>query len=152
MGDRCTGHCCREFTLPFSDTEVEDYAAGRNWPDDAGSDRGFMARNAVFVGKGPRGTSYFTCKQYDADTGDCRAYETRPGTCSRYPEHRKGWVCGNKGCAWTEKRANGQHLLLLNTQDCLSTTTREDAARLWRHGYIRRSWTRLGVRYRSTHA
>lgn len=152
MGDRCTGHCCREFTLPFSDQEIEDYAAGRNLPPDESSDSGFMARNAVFVGKSRYGGKYFTCKQYDAETGDCRAYESRPRVCKQYPNYKSGWVCGNKGCGWTENRATGKHLLLLNTEDCLYTTSREDAGRVWSHGYVRRHWTRIGIRYRSTHA
>lgn len=105
MGDRCTGHCCREFTLP--DTP-EGLAASKNVPK--GSDRRFWSRNAIFL-RFSSGRYYYTCKQYDLGTGNCKAYETRPWTCRMYPEYLSGEKCSNAGCTWTEHRAHGGDLI-----------------------------------------
>ena len=141
MGDRCTGHCCREFYLPFSNQEVADYAAGVNLPPNEITDIGFMARNAVFIGKGPDGSNYFTCRMYDSATGNCGAYERRPRVCSGYPSYTKGDKCSNKGCTWTEERATGEHLLTGRA----TTTTRDDALRHCK----KRGWTSLSIPWRT---
>lgn len=110
MTDRCTGHCCRQFVLPLNQAEIDAYAAG-NVPDDESSDRGFMARNAVFL-FWHNGSAYFTCRQLDKATGNCLAYERRPHTCRDYPLYgRLDSGCSNKGCTWESGRAHGGHLL-----------------------------------------
>lgn len=41
----------------------------------------------------------YTCRHLDAVTGDCGAYESRPGMCSEYPY---GSACAIDGCTWTD--------------------------------------------------
>lgn len=114
---RCTGHCCRVFTLPLSPAELADNAQrarellevpnidddiARIWRDNAQ-----IAEMVVYLGahrnypgspdSKPYGEPlhFYTCKNFDSDTGKCRAYDTRPKMCSDYPyeEH-----CRYEGC------------------------------------------------------
>lgn len=110
MSDRCTGHCCREFSLPLTQAEIDAYSAG-DVPGDETTDRGFMARHAVFL-FWRNGQAYFTCKQLNEATGNCMAYDRRPRVCSDYPSYgRLEHGCSNKGCTWESGRAHGGHLL-----------------------------------------
>jgi len=103
--DRCTGHCCREFPLPVT---PEELAADKSAPK--GTDRRFWSRNAIFL-RFSSGKYYYTCKKYDQRTGNCKAYKTRPRTCSGYPEYSDGTKCSNAGCTWTGHRAHGGDLI-----------------------------------------
>lgn len=43
------------------------------------------------------GLDYYACRQMDPDTGDCRAYESRPHFCRGYGQE---YPCEHKGCKW----------------------------------------------------
>ena len=101
MSERCTGHCCRVFHLPYSPEEMEakkstiqdgEFIAdmiillgkGKSWPDCPSSELG--------------GESYFyTCKHFDGT--NCTAYEKRPNMCRLYPY---GNACKYEGCTMKE--------------------------------------------------
>ncbi len=150
MGDRCTGHCCRAFHLPFGPDELraKGEASRRlrladieeqvdhfvRLPDCSEtreevhrrlsairkiSDVEFMADNAVYLGQGTAArrpmrierpefalqvaeSHYYTCKLFDAEAGNCTAYDTRPKVCSGYPYGRP---CLYTECTCDEARS-----------------------------------------------
>jgi Fe-S-cluster containining protein len=117
MSDRCTGHCCRDFTLPFSPGELSG-AVGDNiramneelrgelltqqcW------ERDLIQIHDMVVYLGNYGTDdfkerawHYRCKNIQ-DNGDCGIYQTRPGMCRRFPSSGH---CGYSACNWTEAR------------------------------------------------
>jgi Fe-S-cluster containining protein len=140
--NRCTGHCCREFYLPLTPAEIESYARGEYPTEDEKSDRGFMARNAIWL-KTVNGSAYFTCRQYDTETGNCNAYDRRPRTCSGYPGYGGSHKCSNKGCTWTIRRATGRDLML----NRVDFTSAADSQRHWRQ--FKNQKTSIGISYRT---
>ena len=110
MSDRCTGHCCRSFHLPYSPTELrryiiegEQHLNGRKHVYD-----GLQILDMVMYlgwkpadedGPPPQGHIY-TCKNLNVETNDCTAYETRPGMCRDYPYNKP---CRYQGCTEPSK-------------------------------------------------
>ena len=113
MGDRCTGHCCKVFPLPGWTPEqlaesLTNGQAARN------HSLNFWAHNAVPLGtfkalprpgekdRYPEGpVTVYTCKKFDAVSGNCTDYENRPNTCSEYPYQH---YCQVHDCASSENR------------------------------------------------
>lgn len=129
--DRCNGHCCRHFFLPFSPAglkaaaehtrEVLDFIADHGelahrpgrlaapyWPDAP-----MVADMAVYLGQQAPGTvrtdpvelqptaGIYTCRHLQPN-GDCGVYEHRPRMCREYPY---GNTCEwGDACTWTEGR------------------------------------------------
>lgn len=96
MSDRCTGHCCRAFTLPYPYDVMQARASEIQ-------DGEFIADMIRPLDHGPewdptRPGHWYTCRHLDTETGDCRAYEQRPWMCSEYPYGRQ---CEHPGCTWT---------------------------------------------------
>jgi Fe-S-cluster containining protein len=97
---RCAGHCCRVFSLPYGPEEMKTRAPG--FVD--GEQIAAMVKHlghglaASFPGAPPHTVPahYYTCTNHDPETGDCRAYETRPGMCSDFPY---GKPCPYPDCA-----------------------------------------------------
>lgn len=114
MSDRCRGHCCRHFTLPFSPEELqENYRAWRNGEEKDANGResmsdifliapmvrhlGLRTRNPLAIldqEHEPR--HYYSCKHLEPN-GDCGIYAARPQMCREYPY---GKACSYKGCSW----------------------------------------------------
>ena len=123
MGDRCTGHCCRKFTLPMDpaglkeafDAEiawkaegsppVKDAAGGlislppKRWQDieiiqPMVRYLGLFETNPSTGKKGPQLVHVYTCNHLQ-ENGDCGIYENRPSMCSAYPY---GGPCTYEGC------------------------------------------------------
>src|SRR6186713_2485093 len=82
---RCTGNCCRQFSLEFPLSEVEaDYARFRADPGSAKIPNiETIAPMIVSLGKF-RGQELFTCRNLSAD-GNCGIYDTRPKMCRDFP-------------------------------------------------------------------
>jgi len=112
---RCTGHCCKAFTLPVTPQEVfiallssvlgyeHKYSVGER-----GVDNMKLFSLLVYVGTEPLrgvpggpGAHYYTCKAL-APSGDCSIYDSRPYTCRDYPY---GMVCKYIGCTATKEAA-----------------------------------------------
>lgn len=102
---RCTGHCCTCFTFPWSpevlelvDQAEQGRARGEDWPEGVPQlqDGATIAAMVVPIGPGIEGTGLFeyTCKHYDADSGNCTAYDSRPQMCREYPYGRP--------CPWAD--------------------------------------------------
>lgn len=113
--NRCTGHCCQTFNLPYS---PEHLRAFRFWSM-SGQHRQ-VAGMAMYVGKASDlararpsahtsagclgvggGEHYYTCRNYDWESGNCGIYEQRPDMCRDYPY---GGRCRYPGCTWTAAR------------------------------------------------
>lgn len=122
MGDRCTGHCCRNFFLPLTPEELKesydaalDFKLGR----DIGNKQiiqdietiypmviflGLVDRESLDGEFPPQGEKLpiqskqnrYTCKNLQPN-GDCGIYETRPVMCSEFPYDRP---CEFKSCTW----------------------------------------------------
>lgn len=130
--DRCTGHCCRDFSLRFSPEEL--MAAYRRWQSGgrgerltmSGAPRGvelaeihLIAPMVVHLGHTERTPRLvnptddeligkpvrghrYRCKHWDPKTGDCTIYEIRPLMCRDYPGRRE---CSYAACTWKSRKA-----------------------------------------------
>lgn len=117
MTNRCTGHCCHAYTLPYSPEELrENYLAwAEQRPDRNGRAQGreiwLIAPMAIHLGEFDRhpsgevepppgaGTAhYYTCAHL-RENGDCGIYEIRPKMCSDYPYGR---LCEHSSCTWVD--------------------------------------------------
>lgn len=132
MGERCTGHCCQEFYLPYSPEELAD--AYKAWSGSGGKpiamakDKpkpilvdihlitpmvvhlGFKLQeqpcvnptDEVLLGKPEVAGNYYRCKHFDAESKNCTIYDIRPAMCRNYPYAEK---CNYGGCQWTAQKA-----------------------------------------------
>lgn len=105
MGDRCTGHCCRAFTLPKSPEDIRKMVE-----EDRLNDGPFILDMLIYLGLfdvNPAGGvldepwHYFTCRHLDTATGNCTVYEQRPHLCRNYPNDK---ACEFPGCTWDAVR------------------------------------------------
>lgn len=131
---RCTGHCCRSFTLGRSPAELGQmvirsrrYQAGEGDVEDPGSspsNTNWIATALVYQGehsKPPSGFNNLTVSP-DSDRvpkegdsywygcrhlvdGSCGVYEDRPDVCRDYPY--RGCECRNEGCTRRTVMASG---------------------------------------------
>lgn len=100
--NRCTGHCCSKFYLPFKDKEALARGAKNAEDFEYIYDMVIKLPEQAEDGEGipiPEGEDrryhWWTCKHHDTKTGDCTAYDKRPSMCSGYPY---GGPCLMKGC------------------------------------------------------
>lgn len=97
---RCTGHCCRRFTIPASLEEIKRRRNAEVCPPDERwiIDGDKLADMLVPLETETRedGTlaHWFTCRHL-LPSGDCGDYENRPEMCSGYPY---GKACNFDGC------------------------------------------------------
>ena len=117
MADRCTGHCCRRFTLRQSPVELwENY---QTWLErirvTGGSWQGILEEIWVIapmvrylgstytdVNGEPAAEEkhWYRCIHL-ADGRECAIYEHRPRMCREYPY---GKACKYHGCTWDAAR------------------------------------------------
>lgn len=93
---RCTGHCCRQFSIEYPYQEVmADYKRHERDPASARiPDIGVIGKMLVPLGTF-RGQELFTCRHHSA-SGDCTIYETRPRMCRDFPGPA---ACPYRNCA-----------------------------------------------------
>ena len=98
--DRCTGHCCRRFVLPYSYQEMQERK-------DTITDGNVIADMIIALEEDPRLVRRdgspgfpFTCKHLQ-NNGDCAIYQTRPAMCRDYPYGRP---CEWDECTWEQAR------------------------------------------------
>lgn len=106
MGDRCSGHCCERFWLPYDYQTFKEKAetiqdgvqiADMLIPlDDQSHPSECVDRADLETG------AYYRCRHL-TENGDCGIYETRPRMCSGYPYAR---LCLYRDCTWSIKKAN----------------------------------------------
>jgi Fe-S-cluster containining protein len=99
-GDRCTGHCCRQFFLPFTPRELVKLQLTRVVrlrfkPEEIRK----VAAMAVYLGDSDRGSHMYTCRHLNVITGDCTDYENRPDVCREFPYQEVCMHAAN-GCTW----------------------------------------------------
>lgn len=104
---RCSGHCCRAFTLPYSPEQLLQ-------PDRLLEDGDVIRGMLVFLKEANEGDPhptdpvqttagrkwYYTCKHLDDQSGNCMIYATRPMMCRDYPY---GNECKFSGCTMEPK-------------------------------------------------
>lgn len=92
---RCTGHCCRGFSLEHPHSVVE--AEFDRWKNDGQSfipDVAIIAPMLIPLGTF-RGQELFSCKNLSKE-GNCQIYETRPKMCRDFPGPNP---CPYRNCA-----------------------------------------------------
>src|SRR3954467_12700015 len=106
--DRCTGHCCERFYLPFNPVQLQDKALKN--PDDKQLQQvagmvTHLETETVYHPTLPKlktgEKNWYTCKNYIKETHSCGIYETRPNMCKEYPY---GSPCQYKTCTWDAGR------------------------------------------------
>lgn len=106
MGDRCTGHCCERFYLPFSPEALKDRA--ERFPEDKQLQQ--VAGMVVYLEYGinpdsrtppspTRQGHWYTCSNFNKETRGCNIYQTRPDMCRDYPYSEP---CDYKTCTWED--------------------------------------------------
>lgn len=120
--NRCTGHCCRKFFLPFTPDQLKaEHEKAIAW-DVGGLDRVFPRYDPVEMLKvapmvipisEANGGYHYTCKHFDGETGNCRDYENRPKMCSDYPY---GSACTFSECTWEYARVVPAERLTCKTE------------------------------------
>jgi Fe-S-cluster containining protein len=107
--NRCTGHCCVRFPLPFSPeglkTALDDTRAGKaDWQDiEVVQPMVIPFGPSVIDGATEKGARDwgkwwdYTCKHLDTVTGDCHIYDQRPEMCRK---HGQFYPCATPGCTW----------------------------------------------------
>jgi len=129
--DRCTGHCCKKFFLPLSPDELKQryeswQRRGRSPILPTLSERLLPMKYAlpeeiwlVYPMVRHLGTTeevqpphtvgnidnhpghFYTCKHYDAKSGDCTIYDIRPKMCADYPY---SGFCQYADCTWEARK------------------------------------------------
>lgn len=103
---RCSGHCCRSFVLPHSPNELrEGFAHWESIGRPPGHDIEIITPMVVHLGlfdvspttglKLVEPSHFYTCRHFEAATGDCGIYASRPRMCREYPY---GDNCENPDC------------------------------------------------------
>lgn len=113
--ERCTGHCCRQFYLPFThDEAMLRYQAmlfgdqDLPWSEDIETIYPMLIPLAVKELNGiPCEGRIFTCKNL-RDDGNCAIYTKRPKMCSDYPYGRQ---CRYDDCTWLDAHAYQERCL-----------------------------------------
>ncbi len=129
MGNRCTGHCCTNFSLSLSPDQlnsayhtwlatnngrIEQLSMEGTSSERIMADIHLIAPMVIYLGpdakvprlvegnKLPNGKEYrYRCKHWDAKTKDCTIYEMRPRMCRIYPG---GSGCNFSACTWSERK------------------------------------------------
>lgn len=110
---RCSGHCCKAFTIPASLEEMRaDYQRWIDWSQDQSKpspkyqEIHIIYPMVIYLGRGWNSkadgsfvpleegradgftnepTFVYTCKHHDVKTGNCSIYEHRPRMCRDFP-------------------------------------------------------------------
>lgn len=93
MTSRCTGGCCRKFTINKSPGELAAQAAGGD--ADAAKIRDLLKLHS-YSDDGETFLLRYDCKAL-LPNGDCSIYNERPDMCRRYPD---GFQCSVEGCTY----------------------------------------------------
>ena len=126
MGDRCTGHCCRDIVLSITLAEL---LSGR--VAETGSplvEAGRIASMMQPIHVDDDGDQHYRCL-YLMGCGDCGIYSSRPEMCRSHPSIR----CKNPDCTWDAAREgrvlHGKERNEINATDStLLTEGKRDAA------------------------
>lgn len=141
---RCTGNCCRCFTLNIPIETIREYVhrirqrvpVGPLTREENETEMladmliplGYLDHHpdapAWFNEQKLRGHLY-TCRHHDRASGDCLVYENRPSMCSRHPY---GTACPYNGC--TDPEARLPRPLKSNAAELYATPKRELMATL----------------------
>jgi Fe-S-cluster containining protein len=96
---RCTGHCCRVFSLPNSPKEVASKEFREGVVDgEIISDMVIPLDYEPLEDDGKPYRWFYTCKHFDGE--NCTNYEGRPMMCRTYPD---GGKCVQLGCTMCQK-------------------------------------------------
>lgn|SRR5580698_4805981 len=112
--DRCTGHCCRKFYLPYDPDQLKQWAIEQTGTLNEKDSKIISEMviplypaitGAPFLekigGQVMKDGYFYTCKHLNIETGDCRNYKNRPKMCSDYPY---GQECQYIDCTWDDAK------------------------------------------------
>lgn len=98
---RCTGHCCRRFVLSSGD-ETITHEQVKEWQDYGVEGIEDLDTRMIYGMVIPLDEAdYFTCRNYNAETGDCMVYKDRPKMCRDYPSTTETGKCSYEECTLT---------------------------------------------------
>lgn len=125
--NRCTGQCCKAFTLsPGSPEEVHKVLMGNINIDSnsiLGKDSKMTLEMVRYIGfysnvelrsiagidlkdrDNEKKWHFYTCIHHNKETGDCMNYENRPGFCRSFPNERE---CYYSGCSLNKEEQLNQ--------------------------------------------
>lgn len=102
--NRCIGHCCRRFTLKSKDGYILNSwidAWLKNYYLENDQKKVYeMLIQLEDVYENDEWRGYFTCKNLDILSGDCKIYSTRPNMCRNFPNDG---ICQYTECTLKEK-------------------------------------------------
>lgn len=128
---RCTGHCCRKFSIGVSPglapSDLHNIHLNNGIFPETGKpilDFDKIYNMLIYIGtikknseefkrlhasyakppKDPEGFNhYYTCKHLNNETGDCMNYENRPSMCRMHPTYGEfGRFCDYADCTWDQ--------------------------------------------------
>jgi Fe-S-cluster containining protein len=123
--NRCTGHCCKKFTLQHTPNKLKLLFIGKGKANYDGGDHQFDSKKVQqiflmvkFLGmqKTDPATNdelinevpVYSCRNFNTVTNNCDIYEHRPKICRDYPN---GIKCRYTGCTRTVKKEPRDHEL-----------------------------------------
>lgn len=128
---KCTGGCCRDFTLPFTPEQLDEHYETWMKFKETGKHEGktlyqdipiiysmliFLRTdnynlNGEYETKKP--VHHYTCRHHDSETGKCKIYLMRPHFCRTFPDGTKNLesrvvsfevgTCQYAGCTFKQK-------------------------------------------------
>jgi Fe-S-cluster containining protein len=135
--DRCTGDCCKRFSIRYSPSEIREHYAkwlkalkeGAPLSRDIGfEDIWTIALMVRYLGTDDIGVDgnklnakahWYTCIHFNKETNDCDIYEQRPAMCRNYPY---GSPCLYPGCTYKEARAGNPCATVANIKSLKGKT------------------------------
>ncbi|KKM92697.1 hypothetical protein LCGC14_1215730 [marine sediment metagenome] len=105
--DRCTGHCCEVFKLPFSPdglrVAVKSTEEGRKGYKDIEVIEDMVIPLGKVMNMSGEGQDFwnYACRHFDSEKKLCKIYEKRPDMCRKYGEEHP---CDTSGCTFTRAK------------------------------------------------
>ena len=101
--NRCTGHCCREFTLHSGDDKVlnadrERWLAEGKMNPEVRQIMEMVIPLQEHEDEGGMFYTTFTCKNFDVEEQSCLIYKDRPEMCRRFGAEEV--ECNHEGCTY----------------------------------------------------
>lgn len=115
--DRCTGHCCKEFQLPWDPASLAAALLKHRAGTEKIQDMEQIAAMVIYHGpvashhavhdlKGQKFHNW-TCRHFDKSKRLCTIYPTRPNMCRK---HGTDYPCATQGCTMTTAKRDPERL------------------------------------------
>ncbi len=118
--NRCTGHCCENFSLPWDQAGIDKALADTLAGTKVWQDIEFVHDMVIFIGpieeshlvnleNADNGQKFWawTCRHYDRENRICTVYDKRPQMCRK---HGVDYPCATNGCTFKGARRDPELL------------------------------------------